>query len=223
MKIGITNILYLAFRLFPFILVTYFTLQSLLNWDLKGIVYLVGLILACVFSIIFGKSGFITESVSGMMPDPKCNVITLGENGPLTNIPLSVTIYSYTFFYLLIFILNLANTTTPSGVLDSKGMKQSNMNMVMQQNIPTMIIFPLLIILEIGWIVSNQCITEANMFVSLLSSIVIGGGTGVMWAIVITSLKRPELQYINKPGLDVCNQPSKTLYRCRPRNKNGSV
>ena len=129
MKVGITNILYLAFRLFPFILVTYFTLQSLLNWDLKGIVYLVGLIFACVLSVVFGKSGFITEGVSGMIPDPKCNIITLGESGPLTNIPLSVTIYSYTFFYLLIFILNLANTTTPGGVLDKKGMKQSNMNM----------------------------------------------------------------------------------------------
>ena len=220
MKIGITNILYLAFRLAPFIIVSYFTLQSLLNWNLKGIVYLIGLIFACLLSVIFGKSGFITQDVSELLPDPKCNIITLGEGGPLTNIPLSVTIFSYTFFYLLIFILNLANTKSPNGILDNKGMTQSNINMVMQQNIPTMVIFPLLIILEIMWILSNQCIVESNAFISLLASIVIGGGTGILWSIIITSLNKPELQYINTPGLEVCNRPSKTLYKCRPKNNN---
>ena len=70
------------------------------------------------------------------------------------------------------------------------------------------------------WILSNQCIVEANAFVSLLASIVIGGGTGILWAIIITSLNKPELQYINTPGLEVCNRPSKTLYKCRPKKNN---
>ena len=39
--------------------------------------------------------------------------------------------------------------------------------------------------------------------------------TGIIWAIIITSLKKPELQFINVPGLEVCNLPSNSLYRCR--------
>ena len=36
MGIDITNVSYLSFRMAPFIIVCFFILQSLLNWDLKG-------------------------------------------------------------------------------------------------------------------------------------------------------------------------------------------
>jgi hypothetical protein len=223
MNIGITNILYLAFRLAPFIIVSFFTLQSLLNWDLKGIIYLVGLIFACVISVLFGNSGLIKSEKSGDLPNPRCNVITLGQNGPITNIPLSLTTFSYTFFYLLVFIINLANTRNPKGgLLGNKGFTYANINMVLQQNFPTLVLFPTLIILEIFWVVSNKCIVGMNVIPSILGAIVIGGLVGVFWAIFITTTKRPELQYINKPGLEVCNQPSKSLYRCRPLNSKGT-
>ena len=38
-------------------------------------------------------------------PNPKCSIISLGDNGNvLSDIPLSIAVYSYTFFYMLIFI-----------------------------------------------------------------------------------------------------------------------
>jgi hypothetical protein len=37
--LNLTKIFYTAYRLFPFILVSFFTLSSLLNQDIKGIIY----------------------------------------------------------------------------------------------------------------------------------------------------------------------------------------
>jgi hypothetical protein len=219
MKIGISNILYLAFRLAPFIIVCYFILQSLLNWDLKGLVYLVGLIFASVLSILFGNNGITNKELIDI-PNPRCYIITLDEGKPLSNIPLSIVTFSYTFFYLFIFMINLANNAT-NGVFSKNAGTRQNLNMIIQQNTPMLILFPLLIILEIFWIMANNCIVQQNWFISILSAILIGGGVGVGWAMFVTYLKKPELQYINKSGLEVCSQPSKTLYRCRPKNNSG--
>jgi hypothetical protein len=217
MKLGITNVMYLAFRLAPFIIVSFFTLQSLFNWNLKGIIYLAGLMFACILSVLFGNSNFLSATETTGVPDPRCNIITLNDTGTLTNIPLSITIFSYTFFYLLIFIINLASTGSNDGFLKTD---KTNLNMAMQQNIPTMIIFPLLIIIESMWIVSNNCITTVNVLLAILAAATIGCVVGILWAVIIASLKKPELQYVTVPGLEVCNLPSKALYRCRPRTSN---
>ena len=44
MDLNLINILYLFFRMAPFVIVSYFSLQSILNQDLKGLIYLIGLI-----------------------------------------------------------------------------------------------------------------------------------------------------------------------------------
>ena len=226
MQQNLENVLYLAFRLAPFILVSFFTLQSLFNWDLKGMVYLVGLLLATSITILFGKNknNFRTSDADTIvaLPNPRCNVITLGDNGDVvSSFPLSITVYSYTLFYLLVFMLNLANTANSKGVLSDKSIKQSNINAVMLQNIPVLILFPLLIIMETAWIVSNNCLSGVRPLISILCSVLLGGGVGVFWALFITSMNKPELQYINKAGLEVCNQPSKMVYRCRVTNSQG--
>ena len=71
--------------------------------------------------------------------------------------------------------------------------------------------------LESAWIITNQCL-KTNNFISILTAIIVGGTTGVLWAMFITYIKKPELQYINTSGAEVCSQPSKTLYRCKPQN-----
>ena len=48
MNIDLIKIVYLFFRLAPIIIVSYFTLSSIFNNDLKGIVYLAGLLLTCM-------------------------------------------------------------------------------------------------------------------------------------------------------------------------------
>ena len=51
---NIFNIFYLTFRLAPLIVVCYFLLQSIFNYDLRGIIYLVGLIIATIVGSVVG-------------------------------------------------------------------------------------------------------------------------------------------------------------------------
>jgi hypothetical protein len=53
MALDISNVFYLAFRLGPFLVVSYFLFQSVLNWELRGIsgiIYLCGLLLAALLA-----------------------------------------------------------------------------------------------------------------------------------------------------------------------------
>ena len=61
-QLNIVSLIYLFFRLAPFIIVSYFALQSLFNQDLKGVIYLVGLLIASVVTILVGN---ILPSTSG--------------------------------------------------------------------------------------------------------------------------------------------------------------
>jgi len=160
-------------------------------------------------------------------PNYKCRTITLGENGEYySKIPLNLVVYSFTFFYLLIFILNLANPkSTTVGILNTEHYTQEKINQALLQNIPVLVIFPLLIIIEFIWLSINKCIDGNNdsgnydiyLFRYLLGGIVIGGGGGVAWAVMITSVGVPSLQYIISGNSNTCSRPSRTTFRCRPK------
>ena len=129
--------------------------------------------------------------------------------------------YSFTFFYLLIFILNLANPTSTSvGILDTTKYTQNGINIALQQNIPVLVIFPLLIIVETLWILIHKCIETTPepviMFCYCLAGIIVGGGCGVAWAVMITSVGVPSLQYIVSGDSSTCSRPSRTTFRCKP-------
>jgi hypothetical protein len=189
--ININFILYTAFRLAPFILVSFFSLSSLLNQDLKGIIYLAGLLLACFLAVLVGNNdAFKSENADDMI----CNVLTLSDTGRMSNIPLSMTVFCYTFFYLVYIIgkYKLAN-----------------------QNIPTLIVFPLLIIGEYIWNMNYKC---ANNY-SLLAAFAIGSCIGAGWSAIIDSTKISELQYFNGiSNAAVCSRPSKQLFKCTKRS-----
>ena len=212
MAIDITNVSYLSFRMAPFIIVSYFILNSLLNWDLKGIIYLAGLLFCSVAIVMLNgpmKYLFPRDINDSLIPNPKCSIISLGENGSvLSAIPLSIAVYSYTFFYLLIFILNLGNSS------DNK----EGIHTALKQNIPIMIIFPLLLLFESLWIVSNNCVWKPMFYI--LASFIVGGIVGVLWAIIISSLKNNNLMYLSNSGIEVCNRPSQTYFRCKVVPKN---
>ena len=56
MELNIITLLYLFFRLAPFVIVSFFALSSLFNQDIKGLIYLVGLLLACFLTVLIGNS-----------------------------------------------------------------------------------------------------------------------------------------------------------------------
>ena len=199
MDLNIINILYMFFRLAPFIIICYFTLQSVFNLDLKGIIYLVGLVVTCGITTVIAAT---LPEEKGLMPSDyskiRCTQLTIGNNQPLSKLPLSQTVLGYTLTYLSYFI---------------------GVNNLQTQNITTFILFPIMIIADIIWSTRNFCSTPKYLLISLI----ISGIIGFLWAILIESTGMPNLAYISGiSNKDVCSRPSKSLYKCRPINKAAS-
>jgi hypothetical protein len=222
-NIHLGKVLYLGFRMGPFILVAYFLLQSLLSLDIRGIIYLAGLLITC-FLVVMGdkmwpaSAGDDTPGPTST-PNPKCNVITLNNGSVLSKIPLSMTVYAFTFFYLMIFVLNLGSSD-PRGVISGPAMKAVDTNAAVQRHWPIFVLFPILMIAEAAWLAMNDCVPRWELRVT--AGALIGGIVGVCWAIMVTSIGKPELQMFQAGNNEVCRQPTKQKFRCKVANLNPS-
>tara|TARA_B110000858_G_scaffold190172_1_gene237818 strand:- start:389 stop:1009 length:621 start_codon:yes stop_codon:yes gene_type:complete len=197
MKLNIVSIFYLFFRFAPFIIVSYFALQSIFNQDLKGVIYLVGLLIAATLTILLGTVLPNTSDNTSGMPiqspfaKAKCNQLTLGSDGPISKLPLSQTVFGYTLAYLSYFI---------------------SINNLQAQNIPTFILFPILILADMVWNTANGCSTNILLLCGLIS----GAIFGILWAMIIESTNAADLSYFSGiSNKDVCSRPTKSLYKCR--------
>jgi len=188
MLLNLTNLIYLFFRLSPFVIVSSFAISSIIYSDVKGFVYLVGAIFAAFVSIIVGN---VIPDDANIVPNPQCNLISLGNmQETLSKIPLSITILSYTFGYLLTVIIKVD---------------------IAKYNIPTLVIFPLLIVCDIWWNSTNNC----NGIPNIIAGLILGGLIGAAWSAIILSFGVPEMQYFSI-GNDstVCKRPTKNLFKC---------
>jgi hypothetical protein len=203
MALDISNVFYLAFRLGPFLVVSYFLFQSVLNWELREIIYLCGLLRAALPAYLCNgpvNTLFPAEVSHVFAPNAKCNVISLGEKGRLlSQIPLSVCVYAYTYVYLLMFLV-----ASPSASASAS------------QNIPTLVLFPALCALEIFWIVSNNCVRQPLF--SILAAVLLSAAVGAVWAMIVLSLKNDRLTYLNDSSVgQKCSMNTKTLFKCKPK------
>ena len=195
MDLNLITFGYLFFRLAPFVLVCFFTLASVFNQDFKGLVYLVGLIFACFSTMMIGNSLPI-ESPEGA--NPLCNIITIGNTSDYSKLSLGQTIFGYTFAYLMYIIVK---------------------HKLVKQNLPTVIFFPIIIVVDILWNMNNNCYS----FIQLLISLMIGGIIGASWGRVIEKTKMTQLQYFNQiSGKQACTRPSKSTFKCNVY-KNGQL
>jgi hypothetical protein len=171
-------------------------MSSIINQDIKGVIYIIGLIVTCFLAIIIGNvvpdlgGGSESEGSESELKNPVCNLIALGDNVTFSKLPLGQTILMYTFFYFVyvIAIHNLALT-----------------------NIPTLIFFPILILADIWWNFNNNCYN----FFQIIVAFIIGGGFGIGWSAIIDSYGQPSMMYYNVgSNANVCSRPSKQLFKC---------
>jgi hypothetical protein len=187
--LSMENITYLFFRLFPIILPTYFILSSIFSMDIKGVIYLAGLMFAVILAILSDGS---VPSVPAGEQTEYCSTITLSNNQPISkNIPLSQVVYIYTFCYLVYII----------GTYD-----------LWIQNVVTIILFGVLVIADIFW---NLFVGQCSTIMGLFTAMVIGGGMGSLWAYLIDLSGAVNLQYFNgMSNRTVCMRPSQQYYQC---------
>lgn len=194
MELNLNSILYLFFRLAPFLIVCLFTLGSIINSEIKGFVYLVGLIFACVMSVLTVSS---LGDTNNSNKAPVCSSFTI--NGILNEqTPVSLVIYAFTFFYL-VFPIGKYNLAI--------------------DNIAVLIFFPIMILAEAYWNISKGCFPVTNS----VMAVIIGGGLGVAWSAIIDATKLKGLQYYNVgSNRERCSRPSNQRFVCTTY-KNGTA
>ena len=190
-------ILYVGFRLAPFVIVCFFVLSSMLSTDIRGIIFLGLLLLNCIITWAFGEvyGFFDTNFKYDVIPDEKaamCNALTIGNGERASAIPLNINIISFTFAYLVYLI----------------GKHKREMS-----HIPTIIFFSILILATIFWEVTNRCVSIPKAIFAL----VLGGSIGVAFAEIIDVWGKniPELQYFNYiTNQETCKQLTNEVFEC---------
>lgn len=185
-------LLYVGFRLTPFIILCFFVLSSMMSSDIRGIIFLLLILFNCFITFIIGNFVYQMGGLTHDIPSdkaPVCNALIVGDGERISPIPLNINIVSFTFAYLVYLM----------GKYDRAG-----------SNIPTIIFFGLLLLSMIGWEISNACVSALQAFVALI----LGGSLGVGFAEMVDS-KAGQIQYFTfYTNKDVCNRPNEGVFQC---------
>ena len=192
--LNVQSIMYIGFRLAPFILISFFALSSLFNSDIKGIIFLGMLLLNCFITISIGTA--LPEDPVSSNPNMTCNSLTLTRNGPLSRLPLNINILTFTLAYLA-YIIGTYNLA--------------------KNNIPTLVVLPIFIVYQMYWSLTNGC----NSLYYSIMSLILGGGLGALFSYAIDKTGIVELQYFNGiSNQEVCVRATNVKYKCSSKPKN---
>jgi len=197
MDINSSTFMYMFIRLCPFILVCFFTISSIFNGDVKGFVYLAGLLLNVGITI-----GIISNSIPNYKQDMSQNMICDITSFGNKSLSVGENIIGFTFFYLLTTML----------IVGSK-----NEIDLVASNWPTIVFFTLLIGSEI--FINTNAVRIAPYCYDWKNSLLtyfIGGLFGAGWAWAVVSTNTAELQYFNQyKNNEKCEKTNKAKFRCK--------
>jgi hypothetical protein len=105
---NLVPLLYVGFRIIPFILVSFFVLSSILKTDVRGVIFLGLLLINCAVVIIFNSFAGENPLFNPNTLDQNkamCNALSIGNtNERISTIPLNINIVAFTFAYLVYLI-----------------------------------------------------------------------------------------------------------------------
>jgi hypothetical protein len=215
------GLLYLFFRLSPFIIASFFSLISVFNSDLKGFIYLVGLIFSTAITMGAGTtfkslfSDFGTGSTE--IPEPSAVDNTgkklggksffgggptkVGEIPPVCN---TLSLGGFTGFSKV-----PLSTAVLSYTFFYLVYTIGKHDMALY-NIPTLIFFPIVILSDMGWNIKNGCYP----LLACAMSLVVAGGIGVLWSFIVSTYM-PNMQYIIVgSNREMCMKPNDQTLIC---------
>jgi hypothetical protein len=196
MELSLGTLFYLSMRLLPFILVSFFVIISIFNWDLSGLVYLVGLIITMgIYNIISIQWTALKQPV--MCDDPT------GFSIPANQLVLGYTI-SYLFTTLIARILTGELITT---------------------YLPIIIFFILLLISDMIINSKLLYIDSCYPILDLLQIYGFSMGCGVIWSYLITAIGNNNMMFFSNNSTNdskKCTVNSNTKYKCT-RYVNGII
>ena len=214
MELSFATLFLLFLRLSPFVLLCFFSISSIFNNDLKGVVYLAGLLLTAGISVI---AQMFVSSSKPENKDDICDIVSIGS-GIFSNIPLGGTILGFTFTYLLQTMRQTDIEYPGSGIVN--------------RNWPTTLFFMTLIFSDLALNTNlfsfikkylNMPLTACYTNIQSIAAYGIGIIAGVIWSNIIYSTKTPELLYFSKyKNNESCSKASNKTFKCKVY-KNGKL
>ena len=197
LQFTLTNIFQLISFLSPFFLGFFLVLGSIFNQDLKGLIYLAGVLMATIINILLLN---IIRSTSLQDRSPICDLVSMNifnTGGTFDNPNLSSSFISFTMVYLIL------------PMIYNK-----------QMNWVVLVFLFLLYIIDILTVLSNKC----SRFPGILTGTITGIILGSLWYSVINVTGNSKLLYFDEfiSNNVVCSRPSKQTFKCSVY-KNGEL
>ena len=190
------TILYLFFRLLPMLTAAVLTIAPIFNNNLRGFVYLVGLLLTTATASVMGNYANLAKPDTP--PNETCHAFSLSSNQIYARVPLDLAVFGFTFAYLMVSIVT---------------------NKLASINISTILFFPAVIAVTLWWLMQNSCFTLAACLMALAVSI----SCGVAWGYIVKK-QLPKHQYLYaKSNRESCTRQSDDTYRCSDVDGNGNL
>jgi len=191
----LTNLFQFISAILPLLLTFFMVMISIFNQDLKGMVYLAGILITSVFNIILLN---IIKSKKDENSAPSCNLFNLPFNLSNYNVPaLNSVLISFTIAYLIL-PMNASN----------------QMNYVL--------IAALLSIFAIDGIskIMNKCTSVGGVIIGLLTGFLFGS----LWYTLFHSTGYNSLLYFDQVVSNkvYCSRPKKQTFKCAVY-KNGEL
>lgn len=193
-KFETSNIIRLISIISPLMIVFFLVMVSLFNQDLKGLIYLGGLLIASMANIlfmsIFKQPRFTDEAYS-------CNLIDLPWLSEYNNPLQSSLVIAFTILYLVL------------------PMVYNN-----QMNLPVVISLFSIFLMD-GYVkLSDRCTNMLGVFMGGL----IGGILGLIWYTIFHSAGKDSLLYFDELASNnvICTRPAKQTFKCSVY-KNGEM
>jgi len=179
----------------PILLAFCLVMISIFNSDIKGMVYLGGILIASLINLLILNS---LKIKADKPPPPYCNLIEF---------PFNLNEYISPAFNSMFIAFTLAYLYMP-------------MQYISGINYPVLIFITSLLVLDAGTKISGACTTFGGVMLGSLVGFVLG----LLWFIAFYSTGHEDLLFFNaEPSNNViCSRPKKQTFRCRIF-KNGEV
>ena len=194
---NLVPLLYVGFRIIPFILVSFFVLSSILKTDVRGVIFLGLLLINCAIVIMFNSlAGDMFKADIKDSNKAMCNALSVGNlNERMSNIPLNINIVAFTGAYLVYLIAKRLQVPT---------------------NIHSIVFFTVLLFSMIVWEVLNTCASLLGVFIALLFGISMGIGFCEMLDFLAFKYNIKGLHFFTNitNDDDVCKMTNEDLFEC---------
>jgi hypothetical protein len=189
-NLNLISLIYLFFRLAPIIIVCTFTLQVILNSDVRSFMFLLGL---CILLLILGAPNIIEMfNINNTIYSKFVNFDILQSNND-NMVPISIPIYGF----IISFIMYIIGT-----------------HKIWAQNIPILTIFPFMALSDFIWnVFQNKTYIMKSLGVLFISACI-----GCGWAF-LSNKYIADFNRWSGIRNNMCKNLPKTYYKCTSLNK----